>query len=108
MAVGLVGIVALGVVPHRRIAVETVHRPGIDLERDGRAGELRRFGQALAIGSRRPIVLLADQDEERGRWLVAAGRAKTRTAPPCAASGVPRAVIGAAAGVERDRGGEAG
>ena len=47
---------------------------GIDLDRHGRAGPLRGFGQSPARLRRRPVVLLSDQDQQRaGRAVAAVG-----------------------------------
>src|SRR5579862_7611069 len=77
---GRVGIAPLGDVARRPVAVEGMISAGIDLDRDWIADSVRGFAELRAMRGRRPIVLLADEDEERRDRLVGADIVRHRTA----------------------------
>jgi len=77
-------VVALGVVLHRRIAVETVHRPGIDYARDAEHGSGARMS-GLAFGNSKPRPALhPDRAMQEGHWRrLAIARLGRRTQLAC-------------------------
>src|SRR5882672_1601769 len=68
-------------VAHGVGAVERVMRAGIDLERQGIAGLHRALDERAAGLGGRPVVLVADEDQQRCARPVDAERARERRAP---------------------------
>src|SRR5215469_13408889 len=106
-AIRHVGVAALTHVTRWPVAVERMVGARIDLDRHRIARGIGCLGKLRAMLGWGPIVLLADEDEERRHRLVGADIARHRAVIAELAVDIPIAIGGTATGIERDARGKA-